>query len=195
MRNDVYPDIGCVILAAGRSSRLGNPKALIEVGDTSLISWMFSRLNKLGLNPIVVTREDLVERIRNSMGDVEIIINEDPELGRTGSVKKGLKFLKEGNSREIKILIVPVDRPGFSISTIELLISSKSSSCPSNGGRGGHPLLVDNHDINRILKASSDTPLNGIINPNKIDVKDPYLHLNVDTQEDVDEFLRVVDFL
>ena len=137
MRNDVYPDIGCVILAAGRSSRLGNPKALIEVGDTSLISWMFSRLNRLGLNPIVVTREDLVERIRNSIGDVEIVINEDPELGRTGSVKKGLKFLKEGNSREIKILIVPVDRPGFSMSTIELLISSKSSSCPSSGGRGG----------------------------------------------------------
>ena len=29
------------------------------------------------------------------MGDIEIIINEEPELGRTGSVKKGLNYLKE----------------------------------------------------------------------------------------------------
>ena len=37
--------IGCVILAAGRSSRLGSPKALIEVEGVSLISWILSRLS------------------------------------------------------------------------------------------------------------------------------------------------------
>ena len=84
--------IGCVILAAGRSSRLGKPKALIEVEGVSLISWILSRLAKVGLRPIVVTREELVEKIRDSVGDIEIIVNEEPELGRTGSVKKAVSY-------------------------------------------------------------------------------------------------------
>jgi len=189
------PEIGCVILAAGKSHRLGRPKALIEVDGVSLISWVFSRLSRLGISPIVVTREELVEEIRDSIGEVEVIVNETPELGRTGSVKKGLRYLKERVDGEIKILIVPVDRPGFSISTIESLVSCESSSCPAKGGRGGHPLIVDDRDIKRILNAPSDVPLNNIINPNRIVVQDPYLHLNIDTQEDVDEFLMVAGFL
>jgi|TARA_B100001758_G_scaffold13685_1_gene9964 molybdenum cofactor cytidylyltransferase len=191
----VGPEIGCIVLAAGRSSRLGSPKALIEVGGVSLISWILTRLNGSGLRPVVVTRENLADEIRESVGDVEIIVNENAERGRTGSVKKGLSYLKERMRNENGALIVPVDRPGFSISTVELLVSSKSSSCPSKDGRGGHPLFVDRHDIERILQSASDEPLNSIIDPERILVEDPYLHLNIDTSEDVDEFLKVVDFL
>ncbi len=99
MANSVSSEIGCILLAAGRSSRLGSPKALIEVGGVSLISWMLTRLNGLGLRPVVVTRENLVDEIRESVGDAEIIVNENPELGRTGSVKKGLSYLKERMKR------------------------------------------------------------------------------------------------
>ena len=195
MVNNMGNGIGCVILAAGRSSRLGKPKALIEVEGVSLISWILSRLTKVGLRPIVVTREGLVEKIRDSVGDIEIIVNDEPELGRTGSVKIGLNHLREKKMRDLRILIVPVDRPGFSISTLELLITMKSSSCPSSGGRGGHPLIVDVDDIEKILQAPSDSPLNSIIKPNKIDVEDEFLHMNIDTQKDVDDFLRVVGSL
>ena len=195
MVNNMSTGIGCVILAAGRSSRLGKPKALIEVEGVSLISWILSRLTKVGLRPIVVTREELVEKIRDSVGDIEIIVNEEPELGRTGSVKKGLNYLREKMVGDLRILIVPVDRPGFSISTLELLITMKSSSCPSSEGKGGHPLIVDVEDIEKILQAPSDSPLNSIIKPNKIDVEDEYLHMNIDTRKDVDDFLRVVGSL
>ena len=160
-----------------------------------MISWILTRLNGSGLRPVVVTRENLADEIRESVGDVEIIVNENAERGRTGSVKKGLSYLKERMRNENGALIVPVDRPGFSISTVELLVSSKSSSCPSKDGRGGHPLFVDRHDIERILQSASDEPLNSIIDPERILVEDPYLHLNIDTSEDVDEFLKVVDFL
>ena len=195
MANSVGSEIGCIVLAAGRSSRLGSPKALIKVGGESLISWILTRLNGLGLRPVVVTRENLADEVRESVGDAEIIVNENAELGRTGSVKKGLSYLKERMRNENGALIVPVDRPGFSISTVELLVSSKSSSCPSKDGRGGHPLFVDRHDIERILESASDEPLNSIIDPERILVEDPYLHLNIDTSEDVDEFLKVVEFL
>ena len=42
-------EIGCIVLAAGESSRLGYPKALIEVGEETLVSWISRRLTEMGL--------------------------------------------------------------------------------------------------------------------------------------------------
>ena len=188
-------EIGCIVLAAGESSRLGYPKALIEVGGETLVSWISRRLSELGLSPVIVTRNELYQKVKDSVGDVDVIINYSPESGRTGTVKEGLKFLRRDSRGPPRILIVPVDRPGFSQSTVEFLMSKVSSTCPVFEGRGGHPLLVSKEDCDTILKASSDVPLNKVISPQRIPVDDRYLHLNIDTKEDVDRFLRAVEFL
>ncbi len=191
----INSEIGCIVLAAGESSRLGHPKALIEVGGETLVSWVSRRLTELGLSPVIVTRNELYQKVKDSVGDVDVIVNYSPESGRTGTVKEGMKFLMVGSGGPSRILIVPVDRPGFSQSTVEFLMSKVSSTCPTFEGRGGHPLLVSEEDCNTILKVSSDVPLNKVIYPQRIPVEDRYLHLNVDTEEDVDRFLRAVEFL
>jgi CTP:molybdopterin cytidylyltransferase MocA len=142
-----------------------------------------------------VTRNELYQKVKDSVGDVDVIINYSPESGRTGTVKEGLKFLRRDSRGPPRILIVPVDRPGFSQSTVEFLMSKVSSTCPVFEGKGGHPLLVSKEDCDTILKASSDVPLNKVISPQRIPVDDRYLHLNIDTKEDVDRFLRAVEFL
>ena len=188
-------EIGCIVLAAGESSRLGYPKALIEVGGETLVSWISRRLSELGLSPVIVTRNELYQKVKDSVGDVDVIINYSPESGRTGTVKEGLKFLRRDSRGPPRILIVPVDRPGFSQSTVKFLMSKVSSTCPVFDGRGGHPLLVSEEDCDKILKTPSDVPLNKVICPQRIPVDDRYLHLNIDTKDDVDEFLRAVEFL
>ena len=188
-------EIGCIVLAAGESSRLGHPKALIEVGGETLVSWISRRLTELGLSPVIVTRNELYQKVKDSVGDVDVIINYSPESGRTGTVKEGLKFLRMDSRGPPRILIVPVDRPGFSQSTVKFLMSKVSSTCPVFDGRGGHPLLVSEEDCDKILKTPSDVPLNKVICPQRIPVDDRYLHLNIDTKDDVDEFLRAVEFL
>ena len=188
-------EIGCIVLAAGESSRLGYPKALIEVGGETLVSWISRRLSELGLSPVIVTRNELYQKVKDSVGDVDVIINYSPESGRTGTVKEGLKFLRRDSRGPPRILIVPVDRPGFSQSTVKFLMSKVSSTCPVFDGRGGHPLLVSEEDCDKILKTPSDVPLNKVICPQRIPVNDRYLHLNIDPKDDVDEFLRAVEFL
>ena len=47
----------CILLAAGASRRLGEPKALIEKNGTPLIQWIFNRLEYKGIVPIIVTRQ------------------------------------------------------------------------------------------------------------------------------------------
>ena len=142
-----------------------------------------------------MTRNELYQKVKDSVGDVDVIINYSPESGRTGTVKEGLKFLRMDSRGPPRILIVPVDRPGFSQSTVKFLMSKVSSTCPVFDGRGGHPLLVSEEDCDKILKTPSDVPLNKVICPQRIPVDDRYLHLNIDTKDDVDEFLRAVEFL
>jgi molybdenum cofactor cytidylyltransferase len=185
-------DIGCVVLAAGSSERLGQPKALVKVGEGNLVGWLVSRLRAKGLEPLVVTNEDIIEEVTDSV-DCRVIVNPEPEAGRTGTLQVGISHL-ESNIRQ-RILVVPVDRPGFSDSTLEDLISSAATSCPTEGGKGGHPILLSAEDVARVIQSPPSTSLRDLINPHRIEVADSYLHLNVDRQEDLDwladAFLRL----
>ena len=176
----------CVLLAAGRSSRLGTPKALIKMGNGTLVGWLASRVEDTGARIVIVTREEIFGEVRASVGNIPVIVNEDPESGRTGTIQVGIRHLRETIEGDMRVLVVPVDRPGFSDSTLQTISSSIVSSSPSNFGRGGHPLIVCGRDISRILSSSPDVPLNEIVKSIKVDVEDAHLHLNIDTPEDLE---------
>jgi len=53
-----------IILAAGASRRLGQPKALVELNGKTLIEILIARLKKFNLNIVIVTRPDLEEEMR-----------------------------------------------------------------------------------------------------------------------------------
>ena len=91
-----------VILAAGSSKRLGQPKALLNIGNTSLIDFTVNRLKEHNLTIIIVTREELFLDIKCSVTGAETITNRVPEEGRTGSLQVGLKFILANYSKNFK---------------------------------------------------------------------------------------------
>ena len=167
-----------IILAAGASERLGQPKALVEINGETLTQIIIKKLKKHNLNITIVTRSNL-EQDMKSFGE-KVVINPTPENGRTGSIQCGLKEIKGQ-----RCIIVPIDRPGFSEMTLERLIESETTTCPSKNGKGGHPVALTKEDCDRILSSESSTPLRDLINPLKIEVEDEYLHLNIDFPEDI----------
>ena len=177
----IYP----IILAAGNSKRLGQHKALLNIGNDTLINFIVKRLKKHNLTTIIVTREELMSDIRNFTQEVDIVPNHSPELGRTGSLQVGLNFIIGNYSKNFKALVVPIDRPGFSSSTLSKLLTLDCTSCPEKDGKGGHPLLISELDIKRILDKNPKIPLREIIRPEKFEVIDDFLHLNVDTEGDI----------
>ncbi len=179
-----------IILAAGSSSRLGRPKALIQVGEITLIEMIASRLEEVGLSVTIVTRKELADRIRLLLPEHHVVVNLEPEKGRTGSVQCGLESVGK-----IPVLIVPIDRPGFSVQTLHKLCHSEVTACPVKDGKGGHPLALSIEDSNNILNENPNQPLRSLISPSRIEVDDPYLHLNIDMEEDVEHLLKVVDDL
>ena len=88
-----------------------------------------------------------------------------------------------------------MDRPGFSLDTVNLLCRVETTTAPEYNGRGGHPIALTSQDCEAILKARPDVPLRDLINASRIAVNDPHLHLNIDTSSDVEEMIKVADSL
>jgi len=179
-----------IVLAAGASKRLGSPKALVEVKGQTLVELVCSKLQNAGLSATVITRNSLKTKIQDLLPNVRIIVNPNPELGRTGTIQYGIESIG------IKpLLIVPVDRPGFSLDTVKLLCDCDNTTIPVYNENGGHPIAISTQDCESILQAEPDTPLREIISPDRITVEDPHLHLNIDTEGDVIELIKVAKYL
>ena len=181
----------CVVLAAGASARLGQPKAFLEIGGKPLIQHLVERLEATGLEPVIVTRAEISVDVLLALPERIVVINPNPDAGRTGSLQCGLKQIlsTKGGGRAFRLLVVPVDRPGFSNETLETLMEKDVCACPAKDGHGGHPLLLMPDDVARIRTADADTPLRDLCTPERFEVEDSYLHLNLDTPADI-EVLR-----
>ena len=176
--------IDAIVLTAGASKRLGEPKALVDIHGESLIEILIRKLKRKKLRIIIVTRVELFNEMEK-LGE-KVVINTHPESGRTGSIQCGIKELESD-----RCLIVPVDRPGFSNATIEKLINLEKTSCPSKNGKGGHPVILSKEDCEKILSSNPSTPLRDIINPAKIEVDDEFLHLNIDFPKDLKKLRKI----
>mgnify|MGYP002012107629 FL=1 len=184
----------CIILAAGASRRLGEPKALIEKNGTPLIQWMVNRLESKGIYPIIITRQELMIDIALCCPERTIVVNPNPDAGRTGSIRCGILHInsKKSKVKPYRLLMVPVDRPGFSDETLSMIIEQDKCSVPSKDGKGGHPIMLTKNEMDRILSEKDlDKPLREIVTPEYIEVKDDNLHLNLDYQIDIEKWKNI----
>ncbi len=153
---------------------------MIEVGGRPLVSAMAQMMVDHGLRVCVVSSKRWSENEVPLYGAINCI-NPNPDNGRTGSIKRGLFALGWPK----RAIVAPVDRPGFSSRTLRRLIGSEVCTCPSNGDRGGHPILLDDAAIDAVRRALPDTPLRSLCTPMRFEVEDPHASLNIDTEADV----------
>ena len=190
---------GCpaLILAAGASTRLGRPKALVPVGSTTLVGLAVKRLLQAGCTPvIVVTRASIQYEVTTQAVEATVVVNKSPEEGRTGTVQCGLMALMGDKGRmPRRVLIVPVDRPGWSSKDIPALTEQDTTSTLSYHGRPGHPLMLHAPDIEHVLAADPQTPLRDLISPLLVETSTPHLSLNIDTPDDLLALLKLESIL
>jgi molybdenum cofactor cytidylyltransferase len=134
---------GVIILAAGSSSRLGQPKQLLEFnGKTLLEIAVEAAQNSLAASCVIVLGANadlIVEKIRHTKADQ--VINENWESGMASSMQKGLKYLIEKSAPDQVILMLS-DQPFVNSNILNSLIENKLNShseiiaCSYNGTFG-----------------------------------------------------------
>ncbi|MGH7699186.1 MAG: nucleotidyltransferase family protein [Gemmatimonadales bacterium] len=137
-----------VVLAAGRSSRMGHPKALLDFRGEPFIIRVLQALEALDLRYRVAVLGPDAPRIRPALAAHECLIaeNPDPDTGPIASLRAALRALRTG--RPSAALVWPVDLPHVRIASVERLIDAHERTqaaavVPEFGGRRGHPVIWD----------------------------------------------------
>ncbi|MCU1277947.1 MAG: hypothetical protein JWM53_1493, partial [bacterium] len=135
--------IAAVVLAAGASTRMGEPKALLRTPDGRRYVEAIADSARAGGcdRVVVVLGPPHGESIRTALPPaVATAWNAAPERGMLSSVQAGLAAL----SAEVDVALVwPVDIPFVDAATVRaLVVHSGTIVVPVHNDRGGHPLRL-----------------------------------------------------
>jgi len=185
-------DVAAILLAAGRSRRMGAFKPLLPFGQTTVIQTCIHNLRTAGVENIIVVaghRSDDVIQNLNELG-LSFSLNPDPESEMGASIACGIRKL----SIETKAtLIALTDQPAVPPEVITTIVEQWNSGgklvIPEFQGRGGHPVLVDlsfreellNLDPNLGLKSLFDAHRDEV---RRVPVNSPYIARDMDTWDD-----------
>lgn len=194
-----------VILAAGASSRMGQPKPYLQIGGKSFLGMIDENLRKAGFGGrivCVINPEHLELSTRLKLPGWEFVLNPDTELGQIHSLKLGLeKISKEAD----RMLMCLADHPFVKAETYRQLLEAAETDSEEKGiiipvykDRKGHPIILPKVYFSEIreLPAAKPGGLKNIINEHqymilKIEVNDPGVRGDMDTPEDLQKFMKL----
>jgi molybdenum cofactor cytidylyltransferase len=137
-----------VVLAAGRSERMGTPKALLDFRGQPFIIRILEALEALEVKPRLVVLGPDAPRVRPVLAPFECLIVENWEVegGPIASLRCALAALRP--LRPAAVLAWPVDLPHVRLTTVERLLEAyrrggAPAVVPSFAERRGHPVVWD----------------------------------------------------
>ena len=130
-----------VVLAAGASSRMGTPKALLKLRDGRTL--LQAHLDALGAFTVVVVE---------GRWPLPVPAVHNPNWASTGMVESLALALVDRN--EERVLVTPVDAAPVRGRDLAALLAAPAPACLAHGGRPGHPVVVRRDQVR------PPTPLN-----------------------------------
>ncbi|PEZ80594.1 nucleotidyltransferase family protein [Bacillus sp. AFS017274] len=158
------PKVGAIILAAGMSIRMGEPKLLLPLRGQPLFLHAIDSILGSRMQPIYLVAGKYIEEIRQDSEDypeLKIIHNPNYADGMSTSLKLGVQSIKEHVDA---VMIFLADQPLISRNIIQSLID-KYIECKDEGvrivrpkykGEAGHPILVDAVLLNEFHSINGD---------------------------------------
>lgn len=186
--------IAAIVLAAGRSERMGSFKPLLPFGKTTVIDACLEHLRRGGVETIVVVvaqdlRGEQLQRHLNH-SHATFAINPDPTSEMGDSIACGVRHLPEHTQA---VLITPADHPAVPPEVVAQLIEGWQHGAtlvlPTFENRGGHPVLVDISFRAELLKLDPQRGLKKLFEGHstivsRIAVKSKYIARDMDTWDD-----------
>lgn len=188
-----------MILAAGESRRMGQPKLLLPFGEKTIIETVIERVVSSKVdNTLVVLgseRENVEEKIRNF--PVKIAFNADYQSGMLSSVLCGFKTLPQDTQAVVVIL---GDQPSVSKEVIDKIIDAyqktgKGIVLPVYQKERGHPVIIDMKYKDEVEHLSPDIGLRGTVYSHpedilEVEVDMPSILQDIDDEADYQRELK-----
>jgi CTP:molybdopterin cytidylyltransferase MocA len=185
-------DISAILLAAGRSRRMGAFKPLLPFGDRTVIEAGVANLQAADVSDIIVVVGHRAEDIRAHLStlDLTFALNSDPDSAMGVSIAYGVESVPAAAGG---LLIALVDHPGVPAEVIKAVVDAWRNGArlvqPEYEGHGGHPVLVDLAYRNELLALDPAGGLRSFFAAHRAEVRrvpvlSPYVARDMDTWED-----------
>ncbi|MGH9312600.1 MAG: nucleotidyltransferase family protein [Vicinamibacterales bacterium] len=167
-----------LVLAAGRSTRMGRPKALLPLtrdGET-FIERLVSTLVAGGIDDVVVVAGEEAVAIRARLGfRARVVVNPHVDRGQLSSIVVGLDVIDRPGV--MAVMIAPVDQPLVSETTVRLLADAWRRTRapivrPVRDGRHGHPVIFDRAVFDEVRAADPAQGARAVVSAHAESVSD-----------------------
>ncbi len=182
-----------VLLAAGRSSRMGGPNKLLALfGGKPLARQSAERALASKANGVIVVTGHQAERVKDALAGLNAVFVENPHFGEglSTSLKAGVSALADDASG---VLVMLGDMPGVSPADLDRLIDAFRSSGgrsvvrASHDGRRGNPVILPRSLFAAVSHLEGDTGARHLVEAEGLDVIDVEIgvgaFVDVDTRE------------
>ncbi len=143
-----------IILAAGRSERMGHPKYSLRFDENNtFLEEIVSKYLLFSCNQIAIILNekgyDATKQYHNFQKNVLFVKNMNLEWERFYSIKLGVINLRNTG----KVFIHNVDNPFVNYDTLDRLLTQVNTDVvvPTYNNQGGHPILISKNVVNSII--------------------------------------------
>lgn len=124
---------GAIILAAGASTRMGEPKQLLPLAGRPLLLRAVDAALASSAWPVVVVLGAHAEKIRPLLARLPVLVVENPAWpeGMASSIRTGVAILQQFSRSLDAALVALCDQPAFNTAVIERLVATQRATSRS----------------------------------------------------------------
>lgn len=190
-----------LILAAGSSSRLGQPKQKLFYKGRSLLQRAIDEGLASDCSDVLVVLGASEESVRIEIDqkDVRIVVNKDWKKGMSSSIKCGINALIKNKPEISQAIIMLCDQPFVDAEILNRLITAKQLSgkaiaACSYDNTLGTPVLFDRTYFSHLLSLEGQLGAKKLVFNNQdqvVSVPFPFGNIDIDTIEDYEKLREI----
>ncbi|HZZ29995.1 MAG TPA: nucleotidyltransferase family protein [Pirellulales bacterium] len=168
-------NIAAIILAAGRSQRMGTQKLLLPWAKQTVIGHIADQIIAAGINKIVAVVGADRDAVTDALAGRDLILveNPNPDGDMLSSIRCGLQALSPECSAA---LIALGDQPGIQADFVSQLLrfygdSNGAIVAPIAAGKRGHPVILPSRYFAEVLEHFDGVGLQGLLQVHSHDVR------------------------
>ena len=202
MRRKGSSRVAVVILAAGKSARMGEAKQLLRLGEGTVLGQTVENVRASSVDEAVMVLGASAEAIREQLpaeilGLARVVVNPEYETGMASSLRAGLAAL--GSDVDAAVIVLG-DQPFVRAATLDRIIEEYRRTgaqivIPMYEGARGNPVLLDRSLFREAMALEGDVGCRAIFTKHAegvvyLEVDDSGVLLDIDSRGDYERLRR-----